>query len=60
MQTFPRLASFRVLLGYALEQAGRRQEAIEQFRQALRCDSRCREAREALPRARRTDRRMGP
>ena len=59
VQTFPHLASFRVLLGYALGQAGRPEEAVEQFRQALKCDSHCREAREALAKARQTQKRMG-
>ncbi len=59
VQTFPHLASFRVLLGYALDQAGRPEEALEQFRQALKRDSHCREAREALARARQAKSRTG-
>lgn len=59
VQTFPHLASFRVLLGYALGKAGRADQAIEQFRQALRRDRRCKEAREGLNWARTMPRRTG-
>jgi tetratricopeptide (TPR) repeat protein len=59
VQTFPHLASFRVLLGYALGKAGRADEAIEQFRQALRRDRRCQEAREGLAWARVMKKRTG-
>ncbi len=59
VRTFPHLASFRVLLGYALGKAGRVDQAIEQFRQALRQDSRCREAREGLAWARAMKKRTG-
>jgi tetratricopeptide (TPR) repeat protein len=59
VQTFPHLASFRVLLGYALGKAGRADQAIEQFRQALRRDRRCKEAREGLNWARTMQRRTG-
>jgi Flp pilus assembly protein TadD len=59
VQTFPHLASFRVLLGYALGKAGRADQAIEQFRQALKRDKRCQEAREGLKWARTMQRRTG-
>jgi tetratricopeptide (TPR) repeat protein len=57
VQTFPHLASFRVLLGYALGKAGRVDQAIEQFHQALKRDRRCQEAREGLAWARAMQRR---
>jgi tetratricopeptide (TPR) repeat protein len=59
VQTFPHLASFRVLLGYALGKAGRADQAIEQFRQALKRDRRCQEAREGLAWARAMKKRTG-
>jgi tetratricopeptide (TPR) repeat protein len=59
VQTFPHLASFRVLLGYALGKAGRTDQAVEQFRQALKRDKRCKEAREGLAWARTMQRRTG-
>jgi len=59
VQTFPHLASFRVLLGYALGKAGRADQAIEQFRQALKRDKRCKEAREGLAWARAMKERTG-
>jgi tetratricopeptide (TPR) repeat protein len=59
VQTFPHLASFRVLLGYALGKVGRMDQAIEQFRQALKRDRRCQEAREGLAWARAMQRRTG-
>jgi tetratricopeptide (TPR) repeat protein len=60
VQTFPHRASFRVLLGYALGKTGRVDQAIEQFRQALKRDRRCKEAREGLAWARTTQRRARP
>ncbi len=59
VQIFPHLASFRVLLGYALGKAGRVDQAIEQFHQALKRDRRCQEAREGLNWARTMQRRTG-
>jgi Tfp pilus assembly protein PilF len=59
VRMFPHLASFRVLLGYALGKAGLHDQAIEQFRQALRRDSHCQEAREGLSRTRAMKKRMG-
>ncbi len=59
VQTFPHLASFRVLLGYALGKAGRVDQAVEQFRQALKRDRRCKEAREGLSWARTMQSRTG-
>jgi tetratricopeptide (TPR) repeat protein len=59
VRTFPHLASFRVLLGYALGKAGMADQAIEQFRQALKRDSRSKEAREGLKWARAMKRPMG-
>ncbi len=59
VRTFPHLASFRVLLGYALGKAGRVDQAIEQFREALKRDSRCKEAREGLAWAQTVQRRTG-
>jgi tetratricopeptide (TPR) repeat protein len=48
VRTLPHVASFRVLLGYALGKAGLPDQAGEQFRQALKRDSHYREAREGL------------
>jgi len=59
VQMFPHCASFHVLLGYALGKAGRSDQAIEQFRQALKRDRRCKEAREGLSWARTMQRRKG-
>jgi len=59
VQVFPHLASFRVLLGYALGKAGLVDQAVEQFRQALRCDPHRKEAREGLNWARQMQKRTG-
>jgi Flp pilus assembly protein TadD len=59
VQTFPHRAPFRVLLGYALGKAGRVDQAAEQFREALKRDRRCQEAREGLIWARTMQRRTG-
>jgi len=59
VRTFPHVASFRVLLGYALGKSGMTDQAIEQFQQALKRDSHCKEAREGLKSALATKRRMG-
>jgi len=59
VQMFPHRASFHVLLGYALGKAGRVDQAAEQFREALKRDRRCQEAREGLIWARTMQRRTG-
>lgn len=53
VQTLPHVAPFRVLLGYALVKAGRPDQAILQFREALKRDRGYEPAREGLKWARR-------
>lgn len=48
VQAVPDFASYRVLLGQALGQAGRVDPAVRQFREALKRDSRYQPAREGL------------
>ncbi|MBM4029939.1 MAG: tetratricopeptide repeat protein, partial [Planctomycetes bacterium] len=59
VQTFPHVPSFRILLGYALGQAGRPDQALEQFRQALKRDRRNKEARDGLTWAQALKKRTG-
>jgi tetratricopeptide (TPR) repeat protein len=57
VRTFPHVAPFRVLLGYALVRSGLRDQAIDQFREALRRDRGYEPAREGLEWARGTKQR---
>ena len=56
VQTLPHVASFRVLLGYALGKSGRWDQATVQFREALKRDRRDTQAREGLAWARKMGR----